>query len=382
MKTNKKFLLLFFLFLFLLGLDFGRILFANRNVGLPGINNVSADNLAFEEQETTIRAIQKAMPAVVSIAVWGQQNQMTINLSTGEQTKNTEVTQIGAGSGFLVSADGLIITNKHVVEATNRTTGQYKVTLNNGKEYQAQVVGTDILHDLAVLRINATNLPYLEMGDSVDLPIGLTVMAIGNSLGKYQNSVTKGIISGLGRNLVASGGNGYTETLDNVIQTDAQINVGNSGGPLIDLNGKVVGVNVAVDQAGGSLGFAIPIDSVKPVISSVQASGRIVRPRLGVRYVMIDETVKTKYKLTRDTGALVITGQNGESATVVGSPAAAAGLWEGDIILKVNDTTLNKLNQLQDVIQRYHPGQSIILQIDRKGQLLEKKLVLDEFKFN
>ncbi|MFH0840616.1 MAG: trypsin-like peptidase domain-containing protein [bacterium] len=379
MKNKKKILALVIILIFLLGFNFGRIMFAiNNNVDQF---SASADDISLDDQEATIRAIQKALPSVVSIAVHEPTNEIIFNLSTGEQTSNPGTKKIGSGSGFIVSSDGLIITNRHVVEATDRSTGQYKVVLNNGKEYQAQVVGTDILHDVAMLRIRETNLPYLEMGDSSNLPIGLTVLAIGNSLGKYQNSVTKGIISGLGRSLIAGNGAGYTEALDNVIQTDAEINIGNSGGPLIDLHGRVVGVNVAVDLSGQSIGFAIPINSVKPVIDSVKDTGRIIRPRLGVRYVMIDQAVKTKYELKRDQGALIIKGMNGEYAVALGSPAMKAGIWEGDIIIQVDEQVVNKDNQLQDITQHYKPGDTITLKIDRKGQILEKKLTLDEFKF-
>lgn len=380
MKNKKKILVLVIVAIFLLGFNFGRIM-SVISANNPDQFAASADELGLDEQEVTIRAIQKALPSVVSISVYGSSNEIVFDLATGEQTNNSKQIKIGAGSGFLVSADGMIITNRHVVEATNRSTGQYKVTLNNGKEYQAQVVGTDVLHDVAMLRIRETNLPYLEMGDSANLPIGLTVLAIGNSLGKYQNSVTKGIISGLGRSLIAGSSSGYTEALDNVIQTDAQINIGNSGGPLIDLHGKVVGVNVAIDQAGGSLGFAIPINSVKPVISSVKDSGRIIRPRLGVRYLMIDEAVKKEYNLKRNEGALVIKGLNGEYAVAPDSPALRAGIWEGDIILEVNNKVINKDNQLQDTTQKYKPGDTLNMKIDRKGQIMQKKLILDEFKF-
>lgn len=341
---------------------------------------LTADVLKLDEQEATIRAIKKVMPSVVSIIVYDEEELLLIDLSTGQQSKKTEKVKKGSGTGFIISADGLILTNKHVVGSAEEKSAQYQVVLNSGKEYYAQLIGKDPINDLAVLKIFDKNLPSVELGDSDKLEIGTSVIAIGNVLGKYQNSVTKGIVSGLERNLVASDSSGNTENLSNTIQTDAEINLGNSGGPLISLDGKVIGVNVAIDEAGKSIGFAIPINDAKPVIKSVKEKGLIVRPRLGVRYVMITPVMAEKDKLTRTSGARIIKGDDGSAAVVTGSPAEKAGLAEGDIIFEIVGIKVEGKNTLLSIIQRFKPKDKLGLKIQRGSKVIIITVELDEFK--
>jgi len=350
-------------------------------IGLSaGRGDITAVDLRLDDQEATVRAIKKVMPSVVSVTVTDNQNNTVIDLQTGQTTKEKQKKEAGSGTGFIISADGLIITNKHVVSTAPADTAEFRVTLNSGKKYYAQLIGKDPLNDLAILKIFDKNLPYVEFGDSDKLTPGITVIAIGNALGIYQNSVTKGIVSGLNRNIVASDQSGNSEALGNVIQTDAEINFGNSGGPLVDLSGKVVGINVAIDASGKSIGFAIPVNDALPVIRSVKEIGRIVRPRLGVQYMMITPDLKEEKKLTRSIGAWINAGDNGGPAVIADSPAAKAGLEEGDIVFEINGVKLNDTNNLFTFVQRFKPGQKIGLKIDRAGKILVKIVLLDEFK--
>jgi S1-C subfamily serine protease len=345
------------------------------------ITDVVADTLRLDDQEATIRAIKKVMPAVVNIVVMDKETKTTINLSTGEQTQKTEVAQKGSGTGFLISADGLILTNKHVVSVGDEKTAEYKIVLNTGKRYYAQLIGKDPINDLAVLKIFDKNLPYAQLGDSDKLQIGSTVIAIGNTLGRYQNSATKGIVSGLGRSIEASDQSGdTTEILDNVIQTDAEINLGNSGGPLIDLDGNIIGINVALDQAGASIGFAIPVNDARPVIKSVREIGRIVRTRLGIRYFMLTPEIAQDNNLAKNIGAWIPVSKNETPSVLADSPAAKAGLKEGDIITEINGIKLQGQTTLLSVIQKYKPGNKIGLKVFRDGKFSTLVAILDEFK--
>ncbi len=341
--------------------------------------SVQADNLRLDDQEATIRAINRAIPAVVSITIFDGIEVRTIDPETGISRIDREKARLGAGSGFLISADGLVLTNKHVASVGDENS-EYKVTLQSGKQYYAQLIGLDPVKDLAILKIFDKNLPYLQMGDSNNIKVGMTVIAIGNALGRYDNSATKGIISGLGRNLLASGFNGETENLENVIQTDAQINLGNSGGPLINLDGKVIGVNVAKDEGGESLGFSIPINEAKPVINSARSVGRIIRARLGVRYAIITPEMAEEKKLVRTTGALIIEGDNGEVGIIEGSPAALAGLQVGDIIFEIDGKKIDERLPLQSYISQFSPGKKLGFKIQRGTQIFTKIITLDELK--
>lgn len=341
---------------------------------------VQADALRLDEQEATIRAINRAAPGVVSITVFENIDLEIFDQLTDKISIEQRKIKRGASSGFLISADGLILTNKHVAAAGAEGKTEYKVMLNSGKTYYAQLIGKDPVNDLAILKIFDKNLPFLELADSNNLKVGSSVIAIGNALGRYDNSATKGIVSGLGRSLLASGGDGSTEDLQNVIQTDAQINFGNSGGPLINLEGKVVGINVAKDEGGESIGFSIPINEAKPVINSAREVGRIIRSYLGVRYLIITPEIAEEKKLPRTTGALVIDGENGEPGVASDSPAAKVGLLVNDIIFEIDGKKIDERLPLRSYISQFSPGKKLGLKIQRGDQIFTKIVTLDEIK--
>jgi len=374
-KIYKKVIL--FCLIFVVGLAVGLF---GVNYFQSTVDKAVADNLRLDDQEATIRAINKIVPAVVSIIVYDQETIYILDLMTGQQTQQTSKVEKGSGTGFLISADGLILTNKHIANAGKEGTAEYRIILNSGKQYYAQLIGKDPLNDFAILKIFDKNLPYVNLGDSDKLQLGSTVMAIGNALGRYQNSVTKGIVSGIGRSLIASDQVGNAEALDNVLQTDAGINQGNSGGPLIDLLGNVVGINVAIDQGGSSIGFAIPINDARPVIKSVKEVDRIVRPRLGVRYIMLTPQIAQDNKLSQNSGAWIKKSQDGTPAILPGSPAEKGGILAGDIIIEINAIKIENKNTLISVINKYKPGNRIGLRIVRDGKIIVKIVVLDEFK--
>jgi serine protease Do len=289
----------------------------------------------------------------------------------------TEEREIGGGSGFIVSGDGMIVTNKHVVAQENV---EYTVFTNDGTRYTARVIARDPVNDIAVLKIEARDLPYLEFGSSADLQIGQTVIAIGNALGEFRNTVSVGVVSGLSRSVVA--GNelgGESEQLENVIQTDAAINPGNSGGPLLDLNGRVVGVNVAIALGSQNVSFALPSDTVKSVVESVQKTGRIVRPFIGVRYTVITPAIKQENNLPYDYGALIVRGeQAADPAVIPGSPADQAGLKEGDIILEADGTRIEANRSLASIINRKQVGDRLRLKVWQNGQERDLEITLHE----
>lgn len=288
--------------------------------------------------------------------------------------KGTKLQEVGGGSGFVISSGGLILTNKHVVEDK---TAQYTVFTNNGKKYQAKVLARDSVMDAAVIKIDASGLPIVKLGKSDAIQVGQTAIAIGNALGEFRNTVSVGVVSGLSRNISASGA-GLSETISDVIQTDASINPGNSGGPLLNLNGEVIGINTAMVSGAQSIGFAIPINQVKRIISDVLNFGEIRTPFLGVRYVMVTQTLKELKKLPFDYGALVDKGDNGEAAVVSGSPADKAGLQEGDVILELNSYRIDLDRPLISRVNLYSVGSTIELKIWRSGQTIKKEVTLTE----
>jgi len=340
-----------------------------------------------EEESATIEAVAKTQPAVASIVVTKDLSDIyedyygnnLFPFFFDNSNKNSEPQEIGGGTGFFISSDGLLLTNKHVVEDDK---AEYSVIMQDGTRYDnVQVLARDPLEDMAILKVDdGDDFPALELGDSDSLKVGQTVIAIGNSLGQYQNSVTKGIVSGLGRDITAGDSLGQSsERLQDIIQTDAAINQGNSGGPLINLAGQVVGINTAVDFSGQLVGFALPINGLKDEIESVRNTGEIVKPYLGVRYVILTPKIAEQNDLDYDYGALVLRGNEiGALAVVPGSPADKAGIEENDIILEINGTKLNKDNDLSTLIQEYSVGDKLKLKISHDGSEKEVEVTLEK----
>jgi serine protease Do len=349
--------------------------------------NGGIQNSAFSQDSFVIDAVKKTNPAVVSVTIseevpkyeeYVDPNQQLnpfgdmfpgFNFTIPEYKQDgTQEEDVGGGSGFLVSSDGLIVTNKHVVDQTGAT---YTVFTNDGKKYTATVIARDPVLDIALIKITPAPgqiFPYLSLGDSDTLQLGQTVIAIGNALGEYRNTVSVGVVSGLARSITAGDESGNSEVLDHVIQTDAAINPGNSGGPLLDLSGNVIGVNVAVAEGSQSIGFALPINSVEGAIESVEKTGKIIRPYLGVRYVQIDAAMEQADNLSVDYGALVKAGASADELAVIsGSPADKAGIVENDIILEVNGVKIDDTNTLSDIIRGKSVGQVISLKVLHKG---------------
>lgn len=330
-------------------------------------------------EEAIIRAVESAESGVVSIAVskdvpvietcrvnpFGSLDGWSIAVPCKSPSGKTEREKIGGGTGFIVSSDGLILTNKHVAGDARAF---YAVFLNNGEKYEAKVAAVDEYQDLALLKIEATGLRALRLGDSDSVRLGQTAIAIGNALDEFQNTVSVGVISGKGRSASAiNPRTGDVESIDSVFQTDAAINPGNSGGPLLNLRGEVIGVNTAIVQGAQNIGFAIPINRARRAIDSYRLAGKITSAFLGVRYVKVDE------------GAL-IQGDKNDPAVVKGSPAEAAGLKEGDIIIEAGGKLLNNGNSLSSVVSEYFPGDSLRLKVKRGEETLSLTAILSERK--
>ena len=287
--------------------------------------------------------------------------------------------EVGGGTGFVINQQsGLILTNRHVVTDTE---AEYTVLTNEGQRYEATVVARDAVNDMALVQIQDKNLPAVRLGASDSVQIGQTVIAIGNALGEYRNTVTKGVISGIGRNVVAGDNRGSSEQLEGVFQTDAAINPGNSGGPLVNLQGEVIGMNTAINSQGQLIGFAIPVNEAKRMIDSYNKYGRIVRPYLGIRYVLVTPELAKANKLEVDYGALLIKGQTATDLAVVpGSPADKAGLTENDIILEVDGQKIDQEHSLVKALTKYQPGQTVKLKVYSKGATKDITVTLEEFK--
>jgi len=285
----------------------------------------------------------------------------------------TRLQEVGGGSGFFIASDGMILTNKHVVSDTE---AEYTVFTLDGKKYPAKVLARDPAQDLAIIKIEgAAPFPTVKLGDSGTVQIGQSVIAIGNALGEFNNTVSVGVISGLSRTITAGGG-GMSETLENIIQTDAAINEGNSGGPLFNLKGEVIGLNTAIAGNAQNIGFAIPINVAKKDIDQVKTTGQIVYPFLGVNYVTIDSQVQQDNKLPVDYGAWITTNGQSGTAVVSGSAAALAGLRNGDIILEIDGQKLDTDNTLSEVIAGHNPGDTLTLLVLRDQKNLTLPAVL------
>lgn len=358
---------------------------------VPTITANLNKEVVLTDEEKIVSTIEVVNSAVVSVIItkevpvyekyyesfipWGIWGEFAI---PRVREKGTEEREVGGGSGFIVSNDGIIVTNKHVVEDVNAS---YSVLLNNGLIYNTEVLARDPQLDIAILKISEPlkeSLTFLKFGDSKSLRKGQTVIAIGNALAEFSNSVSVGVVSGLSRSIVASDGYGHTEQLDQVIQTDAAINPGNSGGPLLNIHGEVVGVNVATSIGADNIGFALPADIVKTVVESVREHGEIMRPFLGVRYTMINDRIAKQNNLPVNYGALIIRGEtNEEIAVIPDSPADKAGIEENSIILSIDGESLQGFD-LATVLRNKKVGEEIELKILQDGVEKLISLVLME----
>lgn len=320
--------------------------------------------------EESIAAVAKAVsPSVVSV------------LTSSSQTSrfyNQQYQQEGAGTGMIMSSNGYVMTNKHVVDGADTVT----VVLPDGRTYDnVEVLGSDPLNDVAFLKIkDVTGLPAITLGDSKTIRIGQSVVAIGNALGQYQNSVTSGIVSGTGRPVVAASDStgGDAESLTDLIQTDAAINSGNSGGPLLNLKGQVIGINTAIAEDAQSIGFAIPISATKGLLNHVIKTGKVERAYLGVQYVSITPAVKEEYDLSVDRGDYV-TATRGASVQQ-GGPADKAGVKDKDVIVAVNGFKVGEVASVSSLISEYEPGQKVELTVVRSGKEIKLTATLGTYQ--
>ncbi len=362
---------------------------------VPEIDYVS--RVSYEQ--AIIDTVKSASPSVVSIVisknvpVYEQQfidpfggtgspfGGFNIQIPQNVQ-KGTKYQEVGAGSGFFVSSDGLVLTNRHVV---SDKAADYVVITNEGKKYKSKVLALDPVQDLAIIKIQdpaattpeAIKFPAIKIGNSDGIKIGQGAIAIGNALGEFTNTVSVGVVSGLGRSISAvQKGNGNSENLEGIIQTDAAINLGNSGGPLLNLKGEVIGINTATAEGAQSIGFAIPINIAKRDIGQIIATNKIVYPFLGVRYITVDDAAKEKYKLSVDYGALVIRGANGEAAVTAGSAAQKAGIKEKDVILQINNDKVTSASSLRAILEKYDPTDKITIKILRADKEISVDVVL------
>ncbi len=372
--------------LFLLSLLIIFLAFAQKS-GLPlklgqdsrPEDKIEKQTVVYQESVIT-KVVEESLPSVVTVGI----NKTTstsdifeldpfdpfgsLRKIPGEQKK----IERNIGSGFIISADGLILTNKHVVSDSQAS---YQVLTNDNKKHNFEKIYRDPLNDLAILKISASGLKPLKLGDSAKLKLGQLTIAIGTPLGEFTNTVTTGIISGLGRGITAgSPFEGFVEKLDDVIQTDAAISPGNSGGPLLNSSGQVVGINTAIAQEGQNIGFAIPVKVAKNLIDNFNKhGGSFERPYIGVRYKMLDRQTAIANDLVE--GAYVI-------EVLENSPAQKAGIQEEDVITEFNGKKVkgDDDQELAKQILTKKIGESISLKIWRNGETIEKQLNLEAFK--
>lgn len=390
MKNNlfSKLRVLIGIVLVSLGLIFGGVTL-DRYYGLKFLDkllpskitdkNTSAitDRRILNEESTVIDIVDKVGPSVVTVSISKTQAIQPFDIWDpfgffGQQQPSTQQEKIeqDIGTGFVIRQDGLIVTNKHVVSDRE---AKYRVITNDNKEYQVERIDRDPSNDVSFIRIDAKGLKPVILGDSQNLKVGQFVVAIGTALGEFRNTVTTGVISGLGRGITAGSPlEGYVERLDNVIQTDAAINPGNSGGPLLNSLGQVIGINVAVAANGENIGFAIPISVVKESLDNFNKTGKFSRPYLGVRYRMISQATALMNDVPQ--GALVI-------EVVENSPASQVGVKVGDIITKLDDQAIKESDGgLAKIISSKKSGQEVKLTIWRDGEEKEINLKLEEFE--
>ncbi|MBI4114333.1 MAG: trypsin-like peptidase domain-containing protein [Candidatus Niyogibacteria bacterium] len=348
-------------------------------------------------QKQIINAIKIVLPAVVSITVSKDMEDIARELPFDMESLNPYDQEIlkermsqaprdehgrikvGGGSGFLISPDGIILTNKHVIMDPHAS---YSVLASDGKKYNTKVMSYDPINDIAILKINGKNFPTTQLGSSKGIELGTSVIAIGNALGEFTNSVSTGVVSGLSRLISATTDMmGHQEKLRGLIQTDAAINPGNSGGPLINLKGEAIGINVAVVFGAQNIGFAIPVERAIKDLDEIRQFGRIRRPFIGVRYVTLNKAIQQHFHLPIGHGALIINeGAPGDVAIIPDSPAARAGFKEFDVILSCQDKKIDEENTLEDRLADHEIGETLKFEVLRKGKKINTQLALEEYK--
>lgn len=320
-------------------------------------------------QEGSIADIAKQVtPSVVSVVT---------------ETRTTswfgqEQSATAAGTGVIVSANGYILTNKHVVDGAE----EINIITDDGTTYtKVTVAATDPINDIAFLKIqDVDNLPAAKLGDSKTINVGQQVIAIGNALGQFQNTVSSGIISGTGRSVTATNQSATkAENLTDMIQTDTAINAGNSGGPLVNAAGEVIGINTAVSSQGQGIGFAIPISSIKGMLKSLVKDGTASRAYLGIYYLSITPEIAKAYDLPVSVGAYVYSNSQ-YTAVLNGSPAAKAGLKDKDIIVSINGTKVGVAGSVSSLIGEYQVGDTIQFSILRGGQTIAINVTLGAYQ--
>ncbi len=341
------------------GREVGKVL-TLRGGSVGERQEVVTEQRVVTQEEAVISVVEKSSPAVVSVVT----RQVYLDFYRGPVSEEASI-----GTGFIIDKGGTILTNKHVVADEEAT---YTVVTTNEKSYEVKSIIRDPLNDIAILKIDGGDLPTLPLGDSAKIRVGQTVVAIGNALGRFSNTVTTGVISGIGRGVTAGSAFDYYgqgEVLEDVFQTDAALNPGNSGGPLLNLSGEVVGINVAISSDAQNIGFSIPINAVKKAIGEYRETGKISQPYLGVSYQMITEDVA---KLRRLPVGVFIEEVIKESA------ADKAGLEPGDIITAIDGNKINRDNSLAKIIRGQRVGEKIILTIDRAGEVKNLTATLGE----
>lgn len=353
-------------------------------------------------EEQIIEAIKTALPAVVSIvigqdieaveksipkAMWQElqkeakkhhesisKDELIAHMPTTESGK----VRVGFGSGFIVSPDGHILTNKHVVVDAD---AEYTVVTASEDRYIAKVLARDPLNDVAILKTEADSLPIIELADSNSARLGQSVIALGNALGEFQNTASAGIVSGLSRMITAMSDEMRAEHLRGLIQTDAAINPGNSGGPLVNLEGKAIGINSAIVYGAQNIGFAIPMNRARKDLADVLKFGRIQKPFFGIRYIPVTPELAKRFHLPVSEGVW-IRGEKipGHEGVAEGSPADQAGIREKDIILSANGTHLTEVNSLEEILDTAKIGDTLELNILRDNEPMRVPVILEEKK--
>lgn len=314
------------------------------------------------QEKNIIKIIKDNAPSVVSVNVFKNK----------KSPKNKYGEYFDGGSGFIVDPSGIIITSAHVIHKDGL---YYEITTNDDKRYRGQLLGIDYVHDIAFIKISTRNkLKSVKLGDSSKLQIGQYVVSMGNALGLFPHTVTMGIISGLSRSIKASGKD-MEESLHGLIQTDASVNPGESGGPLIDSSGKVIGMNSAISPDSENISFAIPINIVKGNLSDIKKYGKIKKPFIGIRYIFVNENMAKKIGEKIKQGILVTSPFENKKAVIKSSPAYKARIKEEDIITHINNKEISKEGSFSEILEEESKkSNKITFSIIRRGRKIKKAI--------